>query len=655
MEHAHNGFHNDPFHAEELVFDSLRAKTEALALQNRFAAQYGDELTKVTNEEAVAFLNQAGASETTRAYLFRLIATEQVFGNSSLDTESKIQKLKELATAYGQTAIVARIASMEAAAQDPHIPIDYDDELAALKNEIEHSIDNIQIDFSNTGIPAASSAGASAGKSYIEAFEEELKALEELRDSGLISEKQYLDRLRLLYERYFKDKADYEKEYARYKRQYLDGYKSLYESVFSHASGLIDEQIDGIQDEKDAAVSALEAQKKAAEDSYNAQIKLLEDKKDALQDEIDKIREANEDRKEAIRLQEKERNLARAENQKTILQYTEGRGFFYTADTDAIRDARNELDDAKAEAGIRVLEKQQDALDKQIDSIENMNYIELKNGIYDDLYLTRATDFTLDSKITEGWTFDTILWAKFNGNTNAGNVDWSVDTVSHLLLKRRTGDRFVWNTLVVKEILSIDDFNIYYNDYTTASGAVYEYAIVPVLHGTEGIYSSCMVESAFDDLFIIEDSLVYSTDITDGFCDTTRNVPSAAVELLNSKYPIFIRNSIANYDSGTCKGSFVPFEEDECTRDFSAERDYKRITFQKNTMDILADGIPKILKLPDGRIWLIQTTPNPTDTAEDAYNNRYITFSWVEIGDIDSEEDLYYLGLSEVTEEWWNK
>ncbi len=116
----------------------------------------------------------------------------------------------------------------------------------------------------------------------------------------------------------------------------------------------------------------MEAQKKAAEDSYNAQIKLLEDKKDALQDEIDKIKEANEDREEAIDLQEKQLALAKAENQKTILQYTEDRGFIYTQDGDAIRDAKNELDNAKSDAEIRALEKQQDALDKQIEAINEM-------------------------------------------------------------------------------------------------------------------------------------------------------------------------------------------------------------------------------------------------------------------------------------------
>lgn len=116
----------------------------------------------------------------------------------------------------------------------------------------------------------------------------------------------------------------------------------------------------------------MEAQKKAAEDSYNAQIKLLENEKKALQDKIDKIKEENKDREEAIDLQKLQLNLAKAENQKTIRQYTEDRGFIYTTDGDAIRDAKNELDSAKSDAEIRKLEKQQNALDKQIDSIQEM-------------------------------------------------------------------------------------------------------------------------------------------------------------------------------------------------------------------------------------------------------------------------------------------
>lgn len=111
----------------------------------------------------------------------------------------------------------------------------------------------------------------------------------------------------------------------------------------------------------------------------------------------------------------------------------------------------------------------------------------------------------------------------------------------------------------------------------------------------------------------------------------------------------------ANYDTGTCRGSFVPVaEDDECKLAYDSKFDYQRIKHQKEFMDFISDGIPKILKLPDGRMWIIQVTPNPTDTANQVYNNREISFSWVEVGDVNSEEDLYYLGLSEVSSEWWN-
>lgn len=46
--------------------------------------------------------------------------------------------------------------------------------------------------------------------------------------------------------------------------------------------------------------------------------------------------------------------------------------------------------------------------------VENINYVELKNGIYDDLYITKATDFELTHECPKEWDFNTVLWAKFN-------------------------------------------------------------------------------------------------------------------------------------------------------------------------------------------------------------------------------------------------
>lgn len=172
--------------AQEIVYASLNAQTEALALQKQFAAQTGHELVNATNDEVIAFLNHAGASETARVYLFQLVAAEQVFNDTDLSVEDKIAKLKELATAYGQTAIAARIANMEKANQEGHISIDYNKELASLQNEINGAINNVKVDFNGIGggSKSASKAGKEAADAYLEAFETELKKLDDLKSRG---------------------------------------------------------------------------------------------------------------------------------------------------------------------------------------------------------------------------------------------------------------------------------------------------------------------------------------------------------------------------------------------------------------------------------------------------------------------------------------
>lgn len=301
-------------------------------------------------------------------------------------------------------------------------------------------------------------------------------------------------------------------------------------------------------------------------------------------------------------------------------------------------------------------------------SVEKINYIEIGNGMYDYLYLaqditqddtqndtpadTQNNSLTLDMCPPEGWDTHTLLYAQFNGNTNAGNIDKNVSETSHLIVKSRAKNSFTWKTLSVKEVHSAEDFHIYYNDYFVPSGQETEYAIVPVYYGLEGTYSVSTITPRFDRMFLIEKDVVYGTFVTDGFCDTTRNIPSGTVQLLNSKYPIFVKNTIANYDTGTCSGSFINM--DNCEISIGQQSDYLTTKYQKEVMDFLCDGHPKILKMPDGRTWLVQVTPSPTDTANIRYNNRYFSFSWVEIGDVNSEEDLYYLGLSDVSPEWWN-
>lgn len=285
--------------------------------------------------------------------------------------------------------------------------------------------------------------------------------------------------------------------------------------------------------------------------------------------------------------------------------------------------------------------------------IDDINNIQLQNGIYDTLYITKNTSLDdIDDTYPEDWDFDTILYAKFNSDTTAGNTSWSTATVTNLLLKSKKSDEFKWKTLLVKDIKSVEDFDIDYTDYL-ANGKT-DYAVVPVFYGTEGDYSITSIDAKYSKLFLIEGEKVYSTEMTDGYCDTERNITTNTVTMMNNKYPMFVRNSAANYDTGTCNGKFMPVENgNRCKLLFENKYDRDRVKYQKEVMDFLTDGVPKILKNVDGRMWIIRVMGNPTDTSDGTYNNRNISFNWVEVGDVNSEEDMYYLGLSNVSEEWW--
>ena len=218
--------------AKDVVYDTLSVKTEALALQEQFLADNGYSLSEATNMKAIMFLNEAGASETARQYLFQLVATEQIFNNQDLNAKQKIDELEKLAIAYGQTAIAAKIANMEKAAEAGHTQIDYDKELMSLQAHLNDGMSQVNVDFKQIEHNAGS-AGKDAGDAYLEAFEKELAALQDLRDRGIIDESTYLDRLRELYIRYFEDREEYLDEYNKYGREYLEGkiYALFYSNV----------------------------------------------------------------------------------------------------------------------------------------------------------------------------------------------------------------------------------------------------------------------------------------------------------------------------------------------------------------------------------------------------------------------------------------
>lgn len=371
--------------AQEIVEAKLAETETALAIaeETRAAASEllisADEVVISSIQKKIqGYLLEAGASEAARLATFQAIAAEQIFGSTSLNCSEKIQELNKLAGAYLSTAQAARLAAYtkgleKSGMSSEDVVLKSEEYLNQMMNETV----KLDVDFD---MPDAGSAGGAAGDAYVEEFEKALSRLQDLRDQGKISEKQYLSEYRKLYERYFKDIEKYAEEFAKHQHEYLSGMKSLYESVFSAVTSIIDKQIDQLEKQRDATIDSYEEQKEAASEYYEKQI-------EEIDKEIEKIEDATEARKNEMDMQKALYSLIRSQNQRTIKTLDEYGNTVYRADPTAVRDNQDSYQDAKDDYAISKLEKQREEYERlQQESDEYwQNLIDETNEYYDNL------------------------------------------------------------------------------------------------------------------------------------------------------------------------------------------------------------------------------------------------------------------------------
>lgn len=285
--------------------------------------------------------------------------------------------------------------------------------------------------------------------------------------------------------------------------------------------------------------------------------------------------------------------------------------------------------------------------------IDNITKIELSNGWYDDLRVTHNVEEELSVEVNQDWDWDTILHAKFDSSVGAGNVLWDLDKVSHLLVKRKKTRDFKWTTIKVQECNTIEDFNLRDIDITATPNYEYQYAAVPIIDGVEGFYSIDTVDVKTNCILIADKDEIWYTNLTDNYLDNTSVTPNSVVNTIYGRYPTVVRNTENNYEEVSVTASFLPFDDDGCTIDL--DNDQRRIEYNNNAKMFLRNGKAKILKSISGDIWLCYVNTPPTDTAENHYKYRKISFGVVEIGNPDNEEDLYNCGLSNVAQQYWNR
>lgn len=271
----------------------------------------------------------------------------------------------------------------------------------------------------------------------------------------------------------------------------------------------------------------------------------------------------------------------------------------------------------------------------------NIEDVKLENGIYDHFNITKDVNFPYITTYPIGWDLQTQMDADFNGNINAGNIDYVVTQISSIKVKRRKKGEFDWYTLYTIPVTDPNDIDFVRYDYLAQNDTDYEYAIVPVIGNVEGEYSINSITSEFYGIFITDGTSNYKFKENATYSANERVHQTGVYEPYGSKYPIVISNGDLSYDKGTMDGDVVVYTADE---QLDRKATVERLQAIKN---FLATPSAKILKDFNGNIWLVTLSDNLSLTyyTEVGMGFAKLSFNWSEIGDAADGQDLYNSNL----------
>lgn len=272
------------------------------------------------------------------------------------------------------------------------------------------------------------------------------------------------------------------------------------------------------------------------------------------------------------------------------------------------------------------------------------NFIQLQNGIFDYLGISRdiSQSYNTDKFV---WDANTILNADFNGNLNAGNASFVVDEISVIRIKRKKRTDFNWITLKEIKISSVDDLNFIYLDNYASARETYDYALVPVYGQEEGDYLTNSIYSDFNGLFIVdkENNIQLYKEWENNSKQQVQQIGQFMP--FGEQYPTIIKNGKLNYKQGSVRA--FPTISNLPHVDIDLERKHLEVI-----NSFFSNGNAKIMKDSNGNTYLIMIVDNINQSDIKSMGNAlsYIEFSWIEIGNANSQKDLYNNNLVDYLE-----
>ena len=267
----------------------------------------------------------------------------------------------------------------------------------------------------------------------------------------------------------------------------------------------------------------------------------------------------------------------------------------------------------------------------------------IKSGIFDHWNVTKDVTSPYSPDIPAGWNPYTIMDANFNGDLNAGNLDYLLSQITGFRIKRRKTNDFNWVTLAYIPMDAGKD-QVLYNDNFAVNGIEYEYALVPVLGNTEGNYITETIMAKFDGVFLCDQDTVYRFYPGARYGSGERVQKVGVFEPYGRKYPVVVSNAMTNYETGSISATILP-------SDYMKTGNLDRHTMveeRKSLLDFLTNKKAKILKDWNSNSYLVFFTSNPAISYLDGSGMGIanISASYVELGDPNDQDDLYNAGLT---------
>ena len=231
--------------------------------------------------------------------------------------------------------------------------------------------------------------------------------------------------------------------------------------------------------------------------------------------------------------------------------------------------------------------------------------VTLSNGIFDHWNVSEDVSKPYSSEIPTIWDLLTVMNANFNGNINAGNIDYSLSEINGFKIKRRKTTEFDWVTLKYIPIKDLDDLSFVFNDNLAASGYDYEYAFVPVIGDIEGDYISNTIGSKFEGVFICDQDTIYKFFAGVRYGTNQKVQKIGVFEPYGRKYPVIVSNGLVSYETGSLSGTVLPSDYMKTNK-----MDRLKITEEKKALfEFLVNKKAKILKDLTNMVTYLQVAP----------------------------------------------